>query len=145
MLATGMGIQLCLVSALLATTVAGCSEKKSVGRAGGVGSPKPGSDDTSDGTDDAAGGTFDLCNDGLEKASLSGFETYISGLCGDTPKLTELRTLSAIYTGGSEAKIFEDNIKKGATETSIRLYTSTVVEAKVADYWDLMQLQLMNR
>lgn len=140
------------LAGLLALAMLGCSEKssgggKSTGGADGVAaSGDDGLDDDDDsGDDDGEPGTpitFDLCKDGLKKASLTGFDSYIETMCsGDKPKVAALRGSDVVYKGG-DAKIYKDDPKKGKTETSIRIYTSTLVDAKVKDYWALMQLQL---
>lgn len=135
-----------LMSALVALgLLTGCNEK-SAAKSGSTPSPGGESGDSDDDggdesdSDGTGSGTFDLCKDGLEEVSISGFSTYIKQLCSDG-KLVALREDDKVYTGG-DAKIFKDNVEKGDTETSIRFYTSSLVDAAVEDYWALMQLQL---
>lgn len=134
------GISSLLVSLVTLCFITGCSEKKASESTGKPTNPSDGTTDEGDDDGTTDSGSFDLCEDGLEVVDVSGFSSYVKQLCTDG-KLKSLRAESAVYTGG-DAKIFKDKVEKGDEETSIRLYTSSLVNAAVEDYWALMQLQL---
>lgn len=113
-----------------------CAEKKSVAPATG---PAAGAGTDSD--SESPGG-FNLCDNGLKAVTVAGFESYVAALCdGEKSKISALRVAGVVYKGG-EPKIYKDDPKKNSTETSLRIYTSALVDASVNDYWSLMQLQL---
>lgn len=111
-----------------------CSESEQTG----------GSDGTGESSGSTTGGssstTFDLCKDGLKASTkLQDFQTYVTELCGTDNKLQALRKSDNIYTGG-DAKILQ-NTTSSSTDTSMRLYTSALYDAKPEDYWALLRLQ----
>ena len=126
-----------------------CPTKTATGSGTGTGSGSGSGtdgefDDGSDGSDGGSG-DYDLCT-GLtaKKGDIDGFSEYIDELCGTgdgANKLPTLRKTENVFKGG-EPKLLKKENGGGGKTVSIRLFTSTVVEAKASDYFALVRLQV---
>jgi hypothetical protein len=85
--------------------------------------------------------SYDVCKDGLEKADLgSSLSSLVSTLCEDG-KLTEMRKAENVYKGGSETKVKKEYKKQESETTSLKVYTSALIDTKPEYYYKFVRLQ----
>lgn len=89
--------------------------------------------------------SFDLCTGLMEKKSeIDGFDEYIDELCGtgeNQNKLPTLRKSENVFKGG-EPKLLKKTDNGDGSTVAVRLFTSTIVDAKATDYFALIRLQV---
>jgi hypothetical protein len=89
-------------------------------------------------------GSFDLCKDGLESGKISGFDDFVSEICGSANMLQAYLTVAAnVYKGTGDPPLYKHDTP-GSGTLEVHLLSSSLVNATASDYFNLVKLQVSN-